>query len=104
MYILTQYVCYAMAPDRQEIVKLCEEKSSKLFWTKMRQIFLEYSKILRVLRLIAVSTSFPVYTVPQMLSSYWSNKGLFGCGLVGRVIKAVTCMPIGVVGTGRQAD
>jgi hypothetical protein len=52
--LLTQYVCYAMAPDRQEIVKLCEEKSSKLFWTKMRQIFLEYSKILRVLRLITV--------------------------------------------------
>jgi hypothetical protein len=61
-------------------------KCARYFW----------NKILRVLRLIAVWTSFPVFTVSKMLSSYWSNKGLFGRGLVGRVIKAVTCMPIGV--------
>jgi hypothetical protein len=41
LYIDAERVLRYMAPERQEIVKLCEEKSSKLFWTKMRQIYLE---------------------------------------------------------------
>ena len=40
LYIDAVRVLRYMAPERQEIVKLCEEKSSKLFWTKMRQILL----------------------------------------------------------------
>jgi hypothetical protein len=34
LYIDAVRVLRYMAPERLEIVKLCEEKSSKLFWTK----------------------------------------------------------------------
>jgi hypothetical protein len=33
-------LCTVMAQVRQEILQLCEEKSSQLFWSKMRNIYI----------------------------------------------------------------
>jgi hypothetical protein len=35
-----------MAAVRQEIFQQCEKKSSKLFWSKVRQIYLHVQKML----------------------------------------------------------